>query len=177
MNLRGVVRIRNSYGNPRRIWRFAQQSRILPSTRDSICDDDDIIPSIKTDHSAIIDHELKEDDGVKGPVLWKLDCSVLRDDSYVNIMQSMTSNIKHNCITNLYVCTFFCAIVVFSLRVLVNFHFKNQLRHTHCGAQKQLIATISSTLELLAKNQMRSTVTPVYREMGVTVYTSSTNTY
>ena len=34
--------------------------------------DDDIIPSIKTDHSAII-IELKDaDDGVKGPVLWKL---------------------------------------------------------------------------------------------------------
>ena len=105
------MRIRNSYGNPRRIWRFAQQSRILPCSRDSICDDDDIIPSIKTDHSAIIDHELKEDDGVKGPVLWKLDCSVLRDDSYVNIMQSMTSNIKRNCITNLYVYTFFVLLL------------------------------------------------------------------
>ena len=86
MNTRGVGRIRNSYGNPRRIRRFAEQSRILPSSRDSVCDDD-IIPSIKTDHSAII-VELKEaDDGVKGPVLWRLNCSLLRDDSYVNIMQ------------------------------------------------------------------------------------------
>ena len=106
------MRIQNSYGNPRRIRRFAQQSRILPSSRDSICDDDDIIPFIKTDHSAIIDHELKEaDDGVKGPVLWKLNCSILRDHLYVNIMQSMTSNIKRQCITNLHVYTFFVRLL------------------------------------------------------------------
>lgn len=52
------------------------------SLSDSVCDVG-VIPSIKTDHSAII-IELKDvDDSVKGHVLWKLNCSLLRDDSYV----------------------------------------------------------------------------------------------
>ena len=43
----------------------------------------DIIPSIKTDHSPII-IEFKDIDGrVKGPGIWKLNCSLLSDQLYV----------------------------------------------------------------------------------------------
>ena len=43
----------------------------------------DIIPSIKTDHSAIIIEFKDIDDRVKGPGIWKLSCSLLSDQLYV----------------------------------------------------------------------------------------------
>ena len=43
----------------------------------------DIIPSIKTDHSAIIIEFKDIDDRVKGPGIWKLNCSLLSDQLYV----------------------------------------------------------------------------------------------
>ena len=39
----------------------------------------DIIPSIKTDHSAIIIEFKDINDRVKGPGIWKLNCSLLSD--------------------------------------------------------------------------------------------------
>jgi len=43
----------------------------------------DIIPSIETDHSAIIIEFKDIDDRVKGPGIWKLSCSLLSDQLYV----------------------------------------------------------------------------------------------
>ena len=43
----------------------------------------DIIPSIKTDHSAIIIEFKDIEDRVKGPGIWKLNCSLLSDQLYV----------------------------------------------------------------------------------------------
>ena len=56
---------------------------ISNSISDNVCDVD-IIPSIKTDHSAIKIEFKDVRDGVKGPGLWKLNCSLLRDEVYVN---------------------------------------------------------------------------------------------
>ena len=50
---------------------------------DNVCDID-IIRSIKTDHSAIIIEFKDVGDTVKGPGLWKLNCSFLRDYLYVD---------------------------------------------------------------------------------------------
>ena len=56
---------------------------ISNSLSDNVCDVD-IIPSIKTDHSAIIIEFKDVGDSVKGPGLWKLNCSLLRDYLYVD---------------------------------------------------------------------------------------------
>ena len=48
-----------------------------------------IIPSIKTDHSAIKIEFKDVGDGVKGPGLWKLNCSLLRDEVYVDEINHM----------------------------------------------------------------------------------------
>ena len=56
---------------------------ISNSLSDNVCDID-IIPSIKTDHSAIIIEFKVVGDTVKGPGLWKLNCSLLRAFFYVD---------------------------------------------------------------------------------------------
>ena len=61
---------------------------ISNSISDNVCDVD-IIPSIKTDHSAIKIEFKDVGDGVKGPGLWKLNCSLLRDEVYVNKINRM----------------------------------------------------------------------------------------
>lgn len=43
----------------------------------------EIIPAIKTDHSAIYLEFENINKNVKGPGFWKLNCSVLNDDDYV----------------------------------------------------------------------------------------------
>ena len=52
---------------------------ISNSLSDNVCEVD-IIPSIKTDHSAIKIEFKDVGDGVEGPGLWKLNCSLLRDE-------------------------------------------------------------------------------------------------
>ena len=61
---------------------------ISNSISDNVCDVD-IIPSIKTDHSAIKIDFKDVGDGVKGPGLWKLNCSLLRDEVYVDEINHM----------------------------------------------------------------------------------------
>ena len=61
---------------------------ISNSLSDNVCDVD-IIPSIKTDHSAIKIDFKDVGDGVKGPGLWKLNCSLLRDEVYVDEINHM----------------------------------------------------------------------------------------
>ena len=61
---------------------------ISNSISDNVCEVD-IIPSIKTDHSAIKIEFKDVGDGVKGPGLWKLNCSLLRDEVYVNEINRM----------------------------------------------------------------------------------------
>ena len=61
---------------------------ISNSISDNVCDVD-IILSIKTDHSAIKIEFKDVGDGVKGPELWKLNCSSLRDEVYVNEINHM----------------------------------------------------------------------------------------
>ena len=61
---------------------------ISNSISDNVCDVD-IISSIKTDHAAI---KIDVGDGVKGPGLWKLNCSLLRDEVYVDEINHMIPN-------------------------------------------------------------------------------------
>ena len=49
----------------------------------------EIIPAIKTDHSAIYLEFENIDKNVKGPGFWKLNCSVLNDDDYVEEITKM----------------------------------------------------------------------------------------
>ena len=44
----------------------------------------DIIPSIKTDHAAISLELVNDSNDIKGPGLWKMNCSLLDDEDYVN---------------------------------------------------------------------------------------------
>ena len=44
----------------------------------------DICPAIKTDHAAIIIEFVSNDSQVKGPGLWKMNCSILEEESYIN---------------------------------------------------------------------------------------------
>ena len=43
-----------------------------------------IIPAIKTDHSAISIEFCNSDNDIKGPGYWKMNCSLLEDDYYIN---------------------------------------------------------------------------------------------
>ena len=49
----------------------------------------DIIPAIKTDHSAIVIELQSTDDMARGPGIWKLNCSLLSDDGYVEEMNQL----------------------------------------------------------------------------------------
>jgi len=44
----------------------------------------DIIPAIKTDHAAISLALVNDSNDIKGPGLWKMNCSLLEDEDYVN---------------------------------------------------------------------------------------------
>ena len=44
----------------------------------------DICPAIKTDHADIIIEVGSKDNQVKGPGLWKMNCSILEEESYIN---------------------------------------------------------------------------------------------
>ena len=44
----------------------------------------DICPAIKTDHAAIIIEVGLKDNQVKGPGLWKMNCAILEEESYIN---------------------------------------------------------------------------------------------
>ena len=44
----------------------------------------DICPAIKTDHAAIVMEIGSKDNQVKGPGLWKMNCSILEEESYIN---------------------------------------------------------------------------------------------
>ena len=48
----------------------------------------DIIPAIKTDHSAISLELNNNDNQIKGPRLWKMNCVLLEDDRYVDDIKS-----------------------------------------------------------------------------------------
>jgi len=53
---------------------------ISNSLSDNVCTVD-IIPSIKTDHSAILIEFRGVDAEAKGPGIWKLNCSLLSDET------------------------------------------------------------------------------------------------
>ncbi|CAH3172434.1 unnamed protein product, partial [Porites lobata] len=44
----------------------------------------DIIPAIRTDHAAITLELVYKSDDIKGPGIWKMNCSLLDDEDYVN---------------------------------------------------------------------------------------------
>ena len=44
----------------------------------------DIIPAIKTDHSAILLEFCNNINDIKGPGYWNMNCSLLDDDDYIN---------------------------------------------------------------------------------------------
>ena len=46
----------------------------------------DIMPAIRTDHSAITLEFFNTLDDVKGPGVWKMNCSLLDDEEYVNVI-------------------------------------------------------------------------------------------
>ena len=87
--MHGIWRVKNP---TRRSFTWSQREPLIMSRLDcwliSNCLSDnvwnvDIIPSIKTDHSAIIIEFKDIDDRVKGPGIWKLNCSLLSDQLYV----------------------------------------------------------------------------------------------
>lgn len=49
----------------------------------------DIIPAIRTDHDAISIEIGKLDNELKGPGHWKMNCSLLTDEEYVNNVTEM----------------------------------------------------------------------------------------
>ena len=49
--------------------------------------DVDIVPAIKTDHSAITLQIQKIEDGIKGPAYWKMNTSMLNDTQFVEGMK------------------------------------------------------------------------------------------
>ena len=61
---------------------------ISNSLTDNVCTVD-IIPSIKTDHSAITLEFQDIDDKARGPDIWKLNCSLLSDEEYVERINSL----------------------------------------------------------------------------------------
>ena len=61
---------------------------ISNSLADNVCSVD-IIPSIKTDHSAILIEFQGVDAKAKGPGIWKLNCSLLSDETYVEKINSL----------------------------------------------------------------------------------------
>ena len=46
----------------------------------------DIMPAIRTDHSAITLEFVNTLDDVKGPGVWKMNCSLLDDEEYVKVI-------------------------------------------------------------------------------------------
>ena len=50
-----------------------------------------IIPAIRTDHDAISIEIGKLENELKGPRHWKMNCSLLEDDEYVNSVNQMLS--------------------------------------------------------------------------------------
>lgn len=60
-------------------------SNSLSDNVSSVC----IIPSIKTDHSAIVIEFQDLGDKAKGPGIWKFNCSLLSDKLYVDQMNSL----------------------------------------------------------------------------------------
>ena len=60
---------------------------ISNSLTDNVCTVD--ILSIKTDHSAIILEFQDVEDRVRGPGVWKLNCSILSDEEYVERINSL----------------------------------------------------------------------------------------
>ena len=61
---------------------------ISNSLTDNVCTVD-TIPSIKTDHSAIALEFQDVEDRVRGPGVWKLNCSILSDEEYVERINSL----------------------------------------------------------------------------------------
>ena len=61
---------------------------ISNSLADNVCSVN-IIPSIKTDHSAILVEFQGVDAKAKGPGIWKLNCSLLSDETYVEKINSL----------------------------------------------------------------------------------------
>ena len=51
----------------------------------------DIIPAIKTDHSEISLELTNDDNQIKGPGFWKMNCALLEDDLYVDDIKSKIS--------------------------------------------------------------------------------------
>ena len=51
----------------------------------------DIIPPIKTDHSAILLEFCNNANDIMGPGYWKMNCSLLEDDDYINDISQISS--------------------------------------------------------------------------------------
>lgn len=52
----------------------------------------DILPAIKTDHATVIIEFGSRDNQVKGPGLWKMNRSILDDESYINDVSQKIPN-------------------------------------------------------------------------------------
>ena len=59
------------------MWKFFQNLQDLVILTDRC-------PAIKTDHAAIIIEFGSKDNQVKGPGLWKVNCSILEEEPYIN---------------------------------------------------------------------------------------------
>ena len=52
----------------------------------------DIIPAIRTDHSAITIHINGIEETIRGPSFWKFNCSLLEDEEYVKLITDKYSH-------------------------------------------------------------------------------------
>ena len=57
---------------------------LISNTLHDLVKTTDIIPSIKTDQAAISLELINDSNDIKGPGLWKMNCSLLDDEDYVN---------------------------------------------------------------------------------------------
>ena len=57
---------------------------LISNTLHDLVKTTDIIPCIKTDHAAISLDLVNDSNDIKGPGLWKINCSLLDDEDYVN---------------------------------------------------------------------------------------------
>ena len=90
LNLVDIWRVKNPYTKS---FMWSQNSPmilchldywLISNSLQDLVTEADIIPAIKTDHAAISLDLNNNDYRIKGPGLWKMNCSLLEDDDYIN---------------------------------------------------------------------------------------------
>ena len=69
--------------------RGRESSGTISSNLNDLVQSTDIIPAIRTGHDTISIDKGKLENELKGPGHWKMNCSLLEDDAYVNSVTQM----------------------------------------------------------------------------------------